>query len=128
MNKTFKTIEETIADIKDGAVIGIGGFFGELGNPSNFTDPKQIVKYEGYDPQEHDSGQRTSRKIISKKDHWLLRKYLYFMAMRAVHRNLLFKEEKALCIFYSQRHKFYRGIDLHARKTYLCLLILKEPL
>jgi len=27
MNKTFKTIEEAIADIKDGAVIGIGGFF-----------------------------------------------------------------------------------------------------
>ena len=27
MNKTFKTVEEAIADIKDGAVIGLGGFF-----------------------------------------------------------------------------------------------------
>jgi 3-oxoacid CoA-transferase subunit A len=27
MNKTFKTVEEAIADIKDGAIIGIGGFF-----------------------------------------------------------------------------------------------------
>ena len=27
MNKTFKTVEEAMADIKDGAVIGIGGFF-----------------------------------------------------------------------------------------------------
>ena len=27
MNKTFKTVEEAIADIKDGSIIGIGGFF-----------------------------------------------------------------------------------------------------
>ena len=27
MNKTFKTLDEAIADIKDGSVIGIGGFF-----------------------------------------------------------------------------------------------------
>jgi len=27
MNKTFKTVEEAIADIRDGSVIGIGGFF-----------------------------------------------------------------------------------------------------
>jgi len=24
--------------------------------------------------------------------------------------------------FYSQQHKFYCGIDLHARKMYLCIL------
>ncbi len=27
MNKTFKTVEEAIADIRNGSVIGIGGFF-----------------------------------------------------------------------------------------------------
>ena len=27
MDKTFKTVEEAIADIKDGSTIGIGGFF-----------------------------------------------------------------------------------------------------
>jgi 3-oxoacid CoA-transferase subunit A len=27
MNKVFKTVEEALADIKDGAIIGIGGFF-----------------------------------------------------------------------------------------------------
>jgi hypothetical protein len=29
---------------------------GELGDPSNFNNPKQIIKYTGYDPQENDSG------------------------------------------------------------------------
>lgn len=27
MNKTYPTVKEALADIKDGAVIGIGGFF-----------------------------------------------------------------------------------------------------
>ena len=67
-------------------------FLGETGNPCHFNDPKRLVKYAGYDPREHDSGQRIGRKIISKKGRWLLRKYLYFMAMRAVHRSPFFKE------------------------------------
>lgn len=66
-------------------------FLGEIGNPENFRNPKQIIKYAGYDPQENDSGQRIGRKIISKKGRWLLRKYLYFMSMRAVHRSTFFK-------------------------------------
>jgi transposase len=68
-----------------------GVFLGELGNPEYFKDPGQIVKYAGYDPKENDSGLRTGRKIISKKGRWLLRKYLYFMAMRVVHRSPFFK-------------------------------------
>jgi predicted NBD/HSP70 family sugar kinase len=24
--------------------------------------------------------------------------------------------------FYNQEHKFYRGIDLHARKMYVCII------
>ncbi len=31
-------------------------FLGELGDPSCFHNPRQIVKYAGYDPQERDSG------------------------------------------------------------------------
>lgn len=37
MNKTFKTVEEAIADIKDGSVIGIGGFFA-AGVPRTLID------------------------------------------------------------------------------------------
>jgi transposase len=66
-------------------------FLGELGNPDYFKGPGQIVKYAGYDPKENDSGLRTDRKIISKKGRWLLRKYLYSMAMRVVHRSMFFK-------------------------------------
>ena len=51
-------------------------FLGELGNPEYFKNPRQIIKYAGYDPKENDSGSRVGRKIISKKGRWLLRKCL----------------------------------------------------
>jgi transposase len=57
---------------------------GELGDPEHFQNAHQIVKYAGYDPQESDSGARVSRKFISKKGRWLMRKYLFFMSMRVV--------------------------------------------
>jgi transposase len=59
-------------------------FLGELGDPANFHNARQIVKYAGYDPQESDSGSWVSRKFISKKGRWLLRKYLFFMSMRVI--------------------------------------------
>jgi transposase len=59
-------------------------FLGELGSPSYFQSARQIVKYAGYDPQESDSGNRISRKFISKKGRWLLRKHLFLMSMRGV--------------------------------------------
>jgi acyl CoA:acetate/3-ketoacid CoA transferase alpha subunit len=37
MNKTYATVKETIEDIKDGAVIGIGGFFA-AGVPRTLLD------------------------------------------------------------------------------------------
>jgi transposase len=94
-------------------VVTCGVFLGEVGNPYNFTDPKQIVKYAGYDPKEHDSGQYIGRKIISKKGRWLLRKYLYFMAMRAVHRNPFFKQ------YYESKQKNME------KKEALCAVVIK---
>ena len=74
-------------------------FLGEIGNPYNFKDPKQIVKYAGYDPKEHDSGQRTGRRIISKKGRWLLRKYLYspFFTEYYENKQKTMKKKEALC-------------------------------
>jgi len=59
-------------------------FLGELGDTTSFPGARQIVKYAGYDPQESDSGYRVSRKFISKKGRWLLRKHLFLMSMRVV--------------------------------------------
>lgn len=94
MEGLLKTIPfaEYILSIPGIGVLTCGVFLGELGNFGNFKDPKGIVKYAGYDPKEHDSEHKTGRKIISKKGRWLLRKYLYFMATRVVHRNPLFRE------------------------------------
>jgi transposase len=72
--------------------VSCGIFLGELGNPEYFKNPRQIIKYAGYDPKENDSGSRVGRKIISKKGRWLLRKCLYFMALQVVQRSSFFKE------------------------------------
>lgn len=81
-----------ILSIPGVGVLSCAVFLGELGNPSNFKNPKQIIKYAGYDPQENDSGQSIGRKRISKKGRWMLRKYLYFMSMRAIYRSKFFRE------------------------------------
>ena len=115
MKAILKTIPfaEYILSMPGIGVLTCGVFLGEVGNPYNFKDPKQIVKYAGYDPKEHDSGQRTGRKIISKKGRWLLRKYLYFMAMRVVHRSPFFKE------YYENKQKTMK------KKEALCAVAIK---
>lgn len=67
-------------------------FIGEIGDPVNFHNARQLVKYAGYDPQESDSGSRIGRRFISKKGRWLLRKYLFFMSMRVVVLSKYFQE------------------------------------
>jgi transposase len=104
---------EYLLSIPGIGVLTCGVFLGELGNPYNFKDPKQIVKYSGYDPREHDSGQLIGRKIISKKGRWLLRKCLYFMALRAVHRSPFFKE------YYGNKQKNMK------KKEALCAVVIK---
>ena len=104
---------EYILSIPGIGVLTCGVFLGELGDPYNFKDPKQIVKYAGYDPKEHDSGQSIGRKIISKKGRWLLRKYLYFIAIRVVHRSPFFKE------YYENKQKAM------TKKEALCAVVIK---
>lgn len=108
---------EHILSIPGIGAVTCGVFLGELGNPDYFKDPRQIIKYAGYDPKENDSGLRTGRKIISKKGRWLLRKYLYFMAMRVVHRSAFFKE------YYAHKQKG-AGRPLE-KKEALCAVIIK---
>ena len=63
---------EILMSIRGVGMITTGVFLGELGDPKNFNDAKQIVKYAGYDPQENDSGKSVGRKRISKKGRWLV--------------------------------------------------------
>jgi transposase len=77
---------KSILSIPGVGVLSCAVFLVELGDPSNFNNPKQIIKYARYDPQENDSGQSIGGKRISKKGRWMLRKYLYFMSMRAIYR------------------------------------------
>jgi len=95
-------------------------FLGELGNPKHFSNARQIIKYAGYDPKENDSGKSIGRKRISKKGRWLLRKYLYFMAMRVVHRNQFFRK------YYDRKlKKKNRWGQLLKKKEALCAVVIK---
>ena len=95
-------------------------FLGELGNPSYFQSARQIVKYAGYDPQESDSGYRVSRKFISKKGRWLLRKHLFLMSMRAVVLSRYFQE------YYQRKLQTKNRFgQLPRKKEILCAVAIK---
>jgi transposase len=110
-------LAEYILSLPGMGPVSCGIFLGELGNPEYFKNPRQIIKYAGYDPKENESGSRTGRKIISKKGRWLLRKCLYFMALQVVQRSSFFKE------YYEHKQKgFVRPLE---KKEALCAVILK---
>ncbi|MCP3681358.1 MAG: IS110 family transposase [bacterium] len=82
-----------ILSIPGMGIISTGSFLGELGNPDNFDNSRKIVKYAGYDPVGYDSGMYISKKHISKKGRWRLRKILYFMCLCAIRLNPYFKNK-----------------------------------
>jgi transposase len=95
-------------------------FLGELGNPSYFQSARQVVKYAGYDPQESDSGYRVSRKFISKKGRWLLRKHLFLMSMRVVVLSRYFQE------YYQRKLQTKNRFgQLPRKKEVLCAVAIK---
>jgi len=95
-------------------------FLGELGDPAYFQNARQIVKYAGYDPQESDSGSRISRRFISKKGRWLLRKFLFFMSMRVVVLSNYFKE------YYQRKLQTKNRVgQLPRKKEILCAVVIK---
>ena len=91
--------------------------WGSWGTPTTLRTRGRSSSIAGYDPKENDSGLRVGRKIISKKGRWLLRKCLYFMVLRLVHRSSFFKA------YYEHKKK---GFDRPLEKTEaLCAVILK---
>jgi transposase len=110
-------IARYILSLPGTGLLSCGIFLGELGNPDYFGNPRQIIKYAGYDPKEDDSGSRVGRKVISKKGRWLLRKVLFYMALGIVQRSSFFKG------YYE--HK-WKGCDRPLKKKEaLCAVILK---
>jgi transposase len=95
-------------------------FLGELGNPAYFSNARQIVKYAGYDPQESDSGSWVSRKFISKKGRWLMRKFLFFMSMRVVVLSKYFQD------YYQRKLEIKNRVGQQPkRKEILCAVAIK---
>ncbi len=92
-------------------------FLGELGDPAHFHNVRQIVKYAGYDPQESDSGSWVSRKFISKKGRWLLRKYLFFMSMRIVVQSNYFQE------YYQRKLETKNRVGQQPRRKEICCAV-----
>lgn len=111
---------EQLLSIPGIGVLSAAIFFGELGDPGNFNHYKQMTKYSGYDPVEKDSGAFVGRRRISKKGRYLLRKYLYFMSMRVVHRSGYFKD------YYNRKlnslNRFGRPLS---KKEALCSVAIK---
>jgi transposase len=95
-------------------------FLGEIGDPVNFQNARQLVKYAGYDPQECDSGSRIGRRFISKKGRWLLRKYLFFMGMRVVVLSKYFQE-----YYHRKLETKNRYGQQPRRKEILCAVVIK---
>ena len=111
---------EILMSIRGVGMITTGVFLGELGDPKNFSNPKQIIKYAGYDPQEDDSGKSVGRKRISKKGRWLLRKYLFFMGMRVIYRNPFFRK------YYDRKlKKKNRWGQMLKKKEAICAVVIK---
>ena len=129
LKEVEKQLKEILKDLPSAKILmsirGVGAittavFLGELGDPKNFGHAKQVIKYAGYDPKEDDSGKSIGRKKISKKGRWLLRKYLYFMGMRVVHRNKFFRK------YYDKKlKKKNRWGQLLKKKEALCAVINK---
>ena len=110
-------IARSLLSLPGTGYVTCGVFLGELGNPDYFKNPRQIIKYAGYDPKEDDSGSRVGRKVISKKGRWLLRKCLFYMALGAVQASSFFKG------YYEHKQK---GCDRPLKKKEaLCAVILK---
>jgi transposase len=111
---------EILMSIRGVGMITTAVFLGEVGDPKNFGQAKQIIKYAGYDPKEDDSGKSIGRKRISKKGRWLLRKYLYFMGMRVIHRNKFFRT------YYDKKlKKKNRWGQLLKKKEAICAVVNK---
>jgi transposase len=113
-------VSEYLLSIPGIGAVSAAVFLGELGDPTHFHNARQIVKYAGYDPQESDSGSWVSRKFISKKGRWLMRKCLFFMSMRVVMLSKYFQD------YYQRKLEIKNRVGQQPkRKEILCAVAIK---
>ena len=73
-----------ILSIKGIGVITTAGLIGEVGDFRQFRSISQLLKHAGLDLYEISSGKHNGQRHISKRGRALLRKLLFFAAMRTV--------------------------------------------
>ena len=81
-------------------IVSAASFLGEIGVPTRFSNPKQIVRLAGYNLVENSSGKHKGKTRISKRGRKNLRSLLYKMALTLVVQN---KEMKYLYKFLKTR-------------------------
>ena len=64
--------------------ITVAGLIGEFGDFSQFHALREMIKFAGLDLYEISSGQRKGKRRISKRGRALIRKLLFFAALRTV--------------------------------------------
>ncbi|MFS0865683.1 IS110 family transposase [Fredinandcohnia sp. 179-A 10B2 NHS] len=89
------------------AIKGIGsmtivGFFAEVGDLSNYRDPRQIIKLAGLNLMMNQSGKHKGKTTITKRGRRRLRSILYQVARPLAFHNVGFK---ALHNYYKNRSK-----------------------
>lgn len=72
-------------------VVTAASFLGEIGEPSQYTDWRQIQKLAGLNLVENSSGQRQGRRTVSKRGRGRLRALLYRAALTMVAKNPMFR-------------------------------------
>jgi len=85
-------ISQYILSIKGIGIVTAAGILGEIGDPSRFTDWKQVRKLAGFNLVESSSGEHKGQRTISKRGRCLLRNYLYQAALVMVAHNQEFKQ------------------------------------
>jgi transposase len=76
-----------LLSIKGLGVVSVAGLIGEVGDFSKFRTQSEIIKLAGLDLYEISSGKRKGEKRISKRGRSLIRKILYFAALRMIRKN-----------------------------------------
>ncbi|MCM3393191.1 IS110 family transposase [Cytobacillus oceanisediminis] len=78
----------------------VAGFFAEVGDPREYTHPRQIIKLAGLSLKENTSGKHKGKTTISERGRKKLRALLFRVCMILVAKNSAFK---ALHAYFTQR-------------------------
>lgn len=76
-----------LLSIKGLGIISVAGLIGEIGDFSKFKTRSEIMKLAGLDLYEISSGKMKGERKISKRGRALIRKILYYLALKTIRKN-----------------------------------------